>query len=108
MTNLAFDFTCDQEINTDSNTVFQVHKDTLIFDGNSKTAHLIARTLLVNDPQQKFALMPKQNSPFFGVELPEKYSQEKFLLISLSGEIKCGKEALDFMSERLNLKDIYH
>jgi len=108
MTNLAFNFTFNSGTSSSHNATFQVHKDTLVFDGNSKTAHLIARTLLINDPSQKFSLMPKQNSHFFGIDIPEEYLHEKFLLIGTNGEVKRGKQALDHMSEKLNLDKMYH
>jgi len=90
------------------NLGFHVSKDTFIFDGNSQTAHLIARTLLVNDPYQKFALIPKQNTHFFGISIPNQYENEKFLLVSQDGQVLCGKLALEVISEKLKLKEIYH
>jgi|GEM_PF-6829429 len=78
-------------------------KNTLIFDGNSQSAHIIARTVLVNDPAQKVALIPKQNTAFFGIEIPQQFNREKFLLINLSGEILYGRLALECISQSLNL-----
>lgn len=90
------------------NLGFHLSKDTFIFDGNSQTAHIIARTLLVNDPYRKFALIPKQNTPYFGISVPSEYADENFLLISQDGQIICGKLALEIISERLKLKEMYH
>jgi len=87
---------------------YHINKDTFIFDGNSQSAHIIARTLLVNDPHQKFALIPKQNTDFFGIHVPNEYAHEQFLLLSMDGQVLCGNSALDVISERLKLKEIYH
>ena len=102
MTNLA--------LNLDhiSDTTICVNKDTFIFDGNSKSAHIIVRTLLVNDITQKYAFMPKQNTLFFGINIPSEYNDEKFLLVGQKGEVLRGKFALESISEQLNLKRIYH
>ena len=102
MTNLAF------SLEHNSDTTFHVDKDTFIFDGNSKSAHIIARTLLINDITQKFALIPKQNTLFFGINIPFEYNDEKFLLIGKNGEVLRGNAALESISVQLNLKRIYH
>lgn len=82
-------------------------KDTFVFDGNSQTAHLIARTILVNDPHQKFALIPKQNTTYFGINVPSEYLDEKFVLLSQTGQVLSGTSALDFINERLKLTEMY-
>jgi len=87
---------------------FLIKKDILIFDANSQSAHIIARTILVNDPSQKFHLIPRQSAAFFGVELPHKYEKEKFILMTQTGETICGKNALSLISERLKLATQIH
>ncbi len=105
MANLAFNSVTSRE---NTNRFFELNKDTFIFDGNSQTAHLIARTLLVNDPAQKIALIPRQNTPFFGIDIPSELSNEKFILISTDGRVLRGRNALDNISKRLKLDEIYH
>jgi hypothetical protein len=100
MTNLAS--------NLEQHSPFLTLKDTFIFDGNSQSAHIIARTILTNDSAHTFDLIPKQNTPFFGFELPEYYKEEKFILITQSGEVLSGNQALNVISKRLKLKVNYH
>ena len=67
-----------------------------------------SRTILTNDPSQKFGLIPRQNTPFFGIDIPHEYQHEKFLLITQTKEVLCGEEALEFISQRLKLKVDVH
>lgn len=89
-------------------TNYLTQRDIFIFDGNSRSAHKIALTILVHDQSQKFDLVPKQNAPFFGIELPEAHREEKFILVMQTGEILNGKTALDFISHRLKLQAQVH
>ena len=82
---------------------FLVRKDTFIFDGNSHSAHVIARTILVHDLAHHFDLVPRQNAPFFGIALPLEHSDEKFILVTQQGEVLSGQEALERISQRLKL-----
>lgn len=92
----------------EAKSAFVTVKDTFIFDGNSPSAHIIARTILTNDPSQKFGLIPRQNTPFFGIEIPGEYQNEKFILITQTREVLCGDEALEFISQRLRLQMNIH
>jgi hypothetical protein len=114
MTTTASNFENSNKIQNESNNVsmhspcFHSHRNTFIFDGNSQSAHLLARTILVHDRQHLFDLIPKQNTKYFGKYLPIQSEQDEILVLTQDGVILRGEKAIRFVGEQLNLSKIYY
>ena len=92
----------------DNQQNYLLNRDIFIFDANSPSAHIIARTILVNDPYQYLNLIPKQNSAYFGIHIPNCHAGEQFVLLTQNGEFLSGDEALELVSTRLKLDSSIH
>ncbi len=114
MASTASNLELNNEIQRDLNKTstnqpcFHTHRNTFIFDGNSQSAHLLARTILVHDRQHLFDLIPKQNTEYFGKSLPIKSENDEVLVLTQDGVVLRGEKAIRFVGEKLNLKKIYY
>ncbi len=95
-------------LNIANQSNYLVNRDIFVFDGNSQSAHIIARTVLVNDPYQQLNLIPKQNTSYFGIEVPTAHSEEKFIVMTRTGDVLVGDAALQFVTLRLKLETKFH
>lgn len=95
-------------LNLANQSSYLINRDIFIFDGNSQSAHIIARTILVNDLYQQLNLIPKQNTAYFGIAVPKAHSEEKFVVLTQTGEVLVGDAALEFATLRLKLEQVLH